>query len=55
MSSFKTRVDQFYEAVATLNNLITNELNGLLVSANCQTLGDQLKVTYNVFCVNFMG
>ena len=52
--NFNSRVVQFYDAVSTLSNLITNNLNGLTVSSNCHSLGDRLKFTYNVYCVNFM-
>jgi CBS domain containing-hemolysin-like protein len=55
LGSFKTRVNQFYSAVSTLNNLITNPLSGLVTTSNCKTLSDKLKFAYNVFCVNFMG
>lgn len=55
LGTFNTRVTQFYSAVNTLNNLITNTLNGLLVSSNCQSVSSKLRFTYNVFCVNFMG
>lgn len=54
LGNFKNRVDQFYQAVSTLNNLITNPLNGLIVSSNCHSLADKMRFTYNVFCVNFM-
>lgn len=55
LSTFNTRVTQFYSAVSTLNNLITNTQTGLIVSSNCKTFADKLRFTYNVFCVNFMG
>lgn len=55
LGTFNTRVTQFYSAVNTLNNLITNTLNGLLVSSNCQSVSGKLRFTYNVLCVNFMG
>jgi hypothetical protein len=47
-------VNQFYDAVSTLSNLVTNSINGLTVSTNCRTLGDKLRFTYNLYCVNFM-
>jgi hypothetical protein len=55
LGSFNTRVSQFYSAVSTLNNLITNTLNGLIVSSNCKSISGKLWFSYNVFCVNFMG
>lgn len=54
MSSFRSRVDQFYQSVATLNNIISNQLNGLLVTSNCKIIGQDLQAIYNIFCINFM-
>ncbi len=53
--SFRNRVDQFYAAVATLNNLITNSLDGLAYTSNCHSLADKLRFVHNVYCVGFMG
>ena len=55
LASYRTRVDQFYGSVATLNDLVTNEINGLLVTSDCRALANSIKFTYNSFCVNFMG
>lgn len=55
LATFNTRVNQFYSAVSTLNNLVTNPLTGLVATSNCKTISDKMKFTYNVFCVNFMG
>ena len=38
----------------TLNNLISDSQTGLIYTSNCSPLGDNLRFTYNVFCVNFM-
>lgn len=54
MVSFRSRVDQFYQSVATLNNIISNQLNGLLVTSNCKIIGQDLQAIYNIFCINFM-
>lgn len=54
MLSFRSRVDQFYQSVATLNNIISNQLNGLLVTSNCKIIGQDLQAIYNIFCINFM-
>lgn len=54
MGSYRTRVDQFYGSVATINNIVTNEIDGLLVTSDCRALADSIKFTYNSFCVNFM-
>jgi len=55
LDSYKSRVDNFYSSVSTLNNLVTDKISGLLVSSNCQVTGDYLKVTNNAFCHNVMG
>lgn len=54
LDSFRGRVDQLYSSVSTLNNLVTNEIDGLLVSSDCRILRDNLMFTYNTFCINFM-
>ena len=53
LSSFDTRVISFYGAVSSLNNLITNSMTGLAVTANCNSLADKMKFVYNVYCINF--
>lgn len=52
LNLYKGRVDTFYSSVSTLNNLVTDKISGLLVSSNCNVIGDYLKVTNNVFCKN---
>lgn len=54
MALFDSRVTQFYGAVSTLNNLITNSLDGLVTTSNCHSLADKLRFVHNVYCVNFM-
>ena len=54
LTAFDSRVNQFYGAVSTLNNLITNTLDGLVVTSNCNSLADKLRFVHNVYCVNFM-
>ena len=49
---YKTRVDNFYSSVSTLNNLVTDKISGLLVSSDCRVVSDYLKFTNNVFCKN---
>jgi hypothetical protein len=53
LSSFDARVISFYGAVSSLNNLITNSMTGLAVTANCNSLADKMKFVYNVYCINF--
>jgi hypothetical protein len=54
LNGFRSRVDQFYSSVSTLNNLVTNEIDGLLVTSDCRIIKDNLMFTYNSFCINFM-
>ena len=54
LTAFDGRVTQFYGAVSTLNNLITNTLDGLVLTSNCNSLADKMRFVYNVYCVNFM-
>ena len=54
LSNFDSRVTQFYGAVSTLNDLITNSMTGLVVTSNCHSLADKLRFVHNVYCVNFM-
>ncbi len=55
LNSYKSRVDNFYSSVSTLNNLVTDKISGLLVSSDCNVVGDYLKVTNNALCHNVMG
>ena len=54
LTAFDGRVTQFYGAVSTLNDLITNTIDGLVVTSNCNSLADKLRFVHNVYCVNFM-
>jgi hypothetical protein len=54
LANFDSRVTQFYGTVSTLNNLITNSLDGLVATSNCHSLADKLRFVYNVYCLNFM-
>lgn len=40
MTSYRTKINQFYESVATLNNIVSNQASGLLVTSDCSTIGD---------------
>ncbi len=40
--------------MSELNNVVSNSLDGLMVSADCRYIVDTLKFTYNMFCVNVM-
>jgi hypothetical protein len=54
ITNFKTTVQTFQSQVSELNNVVTNSLDGLLVSSDCRAIADTLRFTYNVFCVNSM-
>ena len=54
MSTFKGKVKGFEYTVSDLNNVVSNSLDGLMVSADCRYIVDTLKFTYNMLCVNVM-
>ena len=54
ISDFKDKVYSFQNSVSDLSNVVTNSLNGLLVSSDCRAIVDSLKFTYNTFCINTM-
>ncbi len=54
LTLYKNRVDTFYAAVSTLNNLVTDKISGLLVSSDCRVVKDHMMFTNNVFCKNSM-
>lgn len=54
ITNFKSKVQGFQGAASDLNNVVSNPLNGLLVTSDCGYIVDSLKFTYNSFCVNMM-
>lgn len=54
IDDFKLKVVGFTNAVSDLSNVVTNSLNGLLVSSDCRPIVDNLRFTYNMFCINTM-
>lgn len=54
LALYKNRVDTFYAAVSTLNNLVTDKISGLLVSSDCRVVKNHMMFTNNVFCKNSM-
>ena len=54
LASYKGRVDAFYSAVSTLNNLVTDKISGLLVSSDCRVVSNHMKFTNNALCKNSM-
>ncbi len=37
-----------------MNNVVSNSLDGLMVSSDCRYIVDTLKFTYNSLCINVM-
>ena len=54
MSTFSSSLSNFFSAVSSLNNIITNQINGLTISANCTIIADSMRFFYNMYCVNFL-
>lgn len=54
ITAFTSKVNAFVTATATLQSLVTNQINGLDASANCITIANNLRFVYNTFCVNFL-
>ena len=54
MSTFNSEVNTFFSSVATLNNLVTNQINGLTISSDCRVIADSFRFFYNMYCVNLM-
>jgi len=54
MTNFVSNVNTFFSTVAALNNVVTNEINGLSVSANCKAIADSFRFFYNMYCVNYV-
>lgn len=55
LTSFTSQVNGFFSAVSGLNNIVTNQLNGLTISANCSAIASSLRFFHNMYCVNFLG
>lgn len=53
LDGFSSKIIQFYGVVSSLNNLITNSMDGLAVTANCNSVADKMRFIYNVYCINF--
>ena len=54
MTNFVANVNTFFSTVSPLNNLVTNQINGLSVSSNCRVISDSFKFFYNMYCVNYV-
>ena len=54
MSTFSSSLSNFFSSVSSLNNIVTNQINGLTISANCTIIADSMRFFYNMYCVNFL-
>ena len=54
LEDFKGRVEGFEYTVTDLNDVVSNSLDGLLVTADCRYIVDTLKFSYNSICINVM-
>jgi hypothetical protein len=54
MSDFTTKSSTFFSSASALNNLVTNQLNGLVISSNCTIIANSLRFFYNMYCINFL-
>lgn len=57
MTSFRSNLALFEstQSIKDLSNFVTNEIDGLLVSSQCEPIGDYLRFIQNSFCVNAIG
>jgi hypothetical protein len=54
MTAFSGSLSTFFSSVSSLNNLVTNQINGLTISANCTVIADSIRFFYNMYCVNLL-
>lgn len=54
LTTFSSSLSAFFSAVSSLNNIVTNQINGLTISANCTIIADSMRFFYNMYCVNFL-
>ena len=54
MTDFTTKTSTFFSSASALNNLVTNQLNGLVISSNCTIIANSLRFFYNMYCINFL-
>jgi hypothetical protein len=57
LDAFRSSLSSFSstQTIVDLNNLVTNQIDGLLISSNCSPIGDRMRFIYNAFCLNAMG
>jgi hypothetical protein len=54
MTAFTGSLNSFFSTVSPLNNVVTNQINGLTISNNCTVIADSIRFFYNMYCVNFL-
>lgn len=54
MTAFSGSLSTFFSSVSSLNNIVTNQINGLTISANCTVIADSMRFFYNMYCVNLL-
>jgi len=54
INNFTSKLSSFNAATITLSNLVTSQINGVDHSSNCTIIGKNLRLIYNVFCVNYV-
>lgn len=54
LSNFKTKVENFMNAISTLNTLVNDQYTGLKATNNCTIIASNTRFIYNSFCINFM-
>jgi hypothetical protein len=54
LNSFTLSVQAFSTATITLSTLVANQATGVDYNSNCTVLADNLRMLYNVFCINFV-
>lgn len=54
ITNFTSSLVSYNTATSTLSNLVTSEINGIDHSSNCKVIGNNLRLIYNVFCVNYI-
>lgn len=54
ITAFTAKLNNFFSAVSALNNLVTNQLNGLTISSDCRVMADSVRFFRNMVCRNFL-
>lgn len=54
ISAFTSSVITFSANTSSLNSLMTNSISGINYNSNCTVVANNLRLIYNVFCINFV-